>query len=250
MLYFINQPTAKYLGQWYLQKKVYGRQEALEALLKVPNAIVVESYRTREEQQKHIANGTSWTMDSNHRRGVAFDVVNFSEVRDEMLAAGFTHPGTQEGWGKDYFHFVYGGSEEKARMKYPILLTPRGQAQKLNQTKLQAILTKEYMGKKYPKGSEEYLIRTQEVAFMLVALPGMVDYIRAKGWTIHEFTKEFVWYAENKTNTESYQHWENVIAEYNKAHPPVTGSVEELGRYVVTATEEIQNQVQSFIDKK
>jgi hypothetical protein len=256
MLFYVDRPTIEYNGVKYVQGRVYGREDALRALAKVPEAIVVPrtgSFRSPKEQEALVQQGTSWTTNSNHRRGLAFDIQNFKEVRDKMIANGFTHPATQEGWNMDFFHFVYGGSEKEVARTNPILNLDKTEAKSLP-NKLSIFVNIITMSKKYPQGTNEYIIRTQEVAFtLLVRVPDAAIYIQNKYPDIDKFTEQFVWYCENKTNDETIEHWSKVIQDHKKENPELyitsnSNKYQNLVNFVQVKLDEVKKNIQNFVD--
>lgn len=256
MLFYVDRPTIEYNGVKYAQGRVYGREDALRALAKVPEAIVVPrtgSFRSPKEQEALIQQGTSWTTNSNHRRGLAFDIQNFKEVRDKMIANGFTHPATQEGWNMDFFHFVYGGSEKEVARTQPILNLDKTEAKSLP-NKLSIFVNIITMSKKYPQGTNEYIIRTQEVAFtLLVRVPDAAIYIQNKYPDIDKFTEQFVWYCENRTNDETIEHWSRVIQDHKRENPELyitsnSNKYQNLVNFVQVKLDEVKKNIQNFVD--
>ena len=256
MLFYVDRPTIEYNGVKYAQGRVYGREDALRALQKVPEAIVVPrtgSFRSPSEQEDLVQQGTSWVTNSNHRRGLAFDIQNFKEVRDKMIANGFTHPATQEGWNMDFFHFVYGGSEKEVARTQPILNLDKTEAKSLP-NKLSIFVNIITMSKKYPQGTNEYIIRTQEVAFtLLVRVPDAAIYIQNKYPDIDKFTEQFVWYCENRTNDETIEHWTKVIQDHKRENPEMyitsnSNKYQNLVNFVQVKLDEVKKNIQNFVD--
>ena len=256
MLFYVDRPTIEYNGVKHAQGRVYGREDALRALAKVPEAIVVPrtgSFRSPKEQEALIQQGTSWTTNSNHRRGLAFDIQNFKEVRDKMIANGFTHPATQEGWNMDFFHFVYGGSEKEVARTQPILNLDKTEAKSLP-NKLSIFVNIITMSKKYPQGTNEYIIRTQEVAFtLLVRVPDAAIYIQNKYPDIDKFTEQFVLYCENRTNDETIEHWSRVIQDHKRENPELyitsnSNKYQNLVNFVQVKLDEVKKNIQNFVD--
>jgi hypothetical protein len=110
---YINQPEKKYKGKTYRPRRVYGIWPLLEVLSKVPEAIVYSSWRSLEEQKKLVAQGKSKTLNSNHRRMSAVDVINWKEVQTKMNKLGLIN---DISWDKN--HFAFDGETKAA--KYPI----------------------------------------------------------------------------------------------------------------------------------
>ena len=256
MLFYVDRPTIEYNGVKHAQGRVYGREDALRALAKVPEAIVVPrtgSFRSPKEQEDLVQQGTSWATNSNHRRGLAFDIQNFKEVRDKMIANGFTHPATQEGWNMDFFHFVYGGSEKEVARTQPILNLDKTEAKSLP-NKLSIFVNIITMSKKYPQGTNEYIIRTQEVAFtLLVRVPDAAIYIQNKYPDIDKFTEQFVWYCENRTNDETIEHWSRVIQDHKRENPELyitsnSNKYQNLVNFVQVKLDEVKKNIQNFVD--
>lgn len=106
----------RFEGQLFRGRKIVAEEEMLRLILKVPEAIVTWGWRSKEQQAEMVKKGTSKTMDSNHRRGVAFDIWNWQQVEKKMKALGFVND--LKPW--DPGHFTPGG-EEAARKKYKII---------------------------------------------------------------------------------------------------------------------------------
>jgi len=113
MLKSYIQPDRKFDGKLYKARKVVVDEKLLERLKKVPEAIVISSFRTLEEQKVMVAKGASKTLQSNHRRGMAVDCVNWESIQDKMRAVGLIN---DISWDKN--HFAYDGETKAA--KYPL----------------------------------------------------------------------------------------------------------------------------------
>lgn len=113
MLKYIIQKEKKYNGQTYRERKIIADELYLKKLVKVPEVIVYSSWRSLEEQKKLVAEGKSKTLQSNHRRGMACDLVNWSECQDKMRSVGLIN---DISWDRN--HFAYDGETEAS--KYPI----------------------------------------------------------------------------------------------------------------------------------
>lgn len=107
------QGEKKFNGAVYKPRRVVVDELFLERLRKVPEAIVVSSFRTLEEQKAMVAKGASKTLQSNHRRGMAVDCVNWEAIQDNMRAVGLIN---DISWDKN--HFAYDGETKAA--KYPL----------------------------------------------------------------------------------------------------------------------------------
>jgi hypothetical protein len=116
MLKSYTQSDKKFDGKLYKARKVVVDEKLLERLRKVPEAIVVSSFRTLEEQKAIVAKGASKTLQSNHRRGMAVDCVNWESIQDKMRAVGLIN---DISWDKN--HFSYDGETKAA--KYPLYNT-------------------------------------------------------------------------------------------------------------------------------
>lgn len=113
MLKYIKTKDAKHNGLLYRCRKVIADEKLLEKLVKVPEAIVYSSWRSLAEQKELFKQGKSKTLYSNHRRGMAVDVINWKDVEKKMNKVGLIN---DISWDKN--HFTLGG-ESKAT-KYPI----------------------------------------------------------------------------------------------------------------------------------
>lgn len=114
MLKFIQTKDIKYNGQLYRGRKIIAHKDLLKLLLQVPEAIAYSGWRSLDEQKKLVAEGKSKTLNSNHRRGVAVDVINWKEVEPKMRKLGLIN---DISWDRN--HFALGG-ESKAT-KYPLI---------------------------------------------------------------------------------------------------------------------------------
>lgn len=116
MLKYITTHDIKYKGQLYKGRRILGTEEMLAKIYPLrKKAIFTSGWRSKAEQAEMVKKGVSKTMDSNHRRGVAFDIWNWKEMEAEMKKIGFIN---DISWDK--FHFTPGG-EAKARSKYQII---------------------------------------------------------------------------------------------------------------------------------
>lgn len=91
------------------KRKIIGRTEMLKELLKVEglnrkDITVYSSWRSLEEQKALVKAGKSKTLNSNHRRGVAVDIIGWDKVEKEMRKHGMIN---DISWDRN--HFVLGG---------------------------------------------------------------------------------------------------------------------------------------------
>jgi hypothetical protein len=114
MLKFIITKDKKFNGLLYKGRKVVADEKFLERLVKVPEAIVYSSWRSLAEQKVLFNAGKSKTLASNHRRGMAVDVINWIDVQDKMKKVGLIN---DISWDKN--HFAYDGESKAA--KYPLI---------------------------------------------------------------------------------------------------------------------------------
>lgn len=98
----------------YKTNSTIARREVLMALKKVPNARVYSSFRDLKTQQTLVKEGKSQTLFSNHRRGLAVDVLNWRDVEKALRAVGLIN---DIDWDKN--HFAWGGESQAA--KHPII---------------------------------------------------------------------------------------------------------------------------------
>jgi hypothetical protein len=116
MLRYINTKDIKYKGQLFRGRKIIGTEETLALIYPLRDkAIFVSGWRSKTEQEVMVKKGASKTMDSNHRRGVAYDIWNWSEMEASMRKLGFIND-----ISLDKNHFPLGG-EAKARKNYKII---------------------------------------------------------------------------------------------------------------------------------
>jgi len=219
MIVKVKQKSKRINGQLYRAREYMVHEHMAEMLSRVPEAFVISSWRSLKEQKAMVAKGASKTLQSNHMRGVAVDVANWSEVQDKMRSIGLFNDIT---WDRN--HFTIGG-ERKAAQTYPIIPSVsnppyyRGKAKAPN-----IIIESPKNMAKYPKGSEEFITRMNEFLHMTATLPGMPTYIQKNEWSIEKLTGEAHWYCENKTNPETWDHWRAVVSDHQKKHPEVYGS--------------------------
>lgn len=114
MLKVYKQKAMKFNGLLYRARDVIADELYLERLLKVPEAIVVSSWRSLAEQKLMVANGKSKTLNSNHRRGMACDIVNWKELEAKLRKVGLMN---DISWDRN--HFAY-DSESKAT-RFPLI---------------------------------------------------------------------------------------------------------------------------------
>lgn len=110
MLRFIKSKDAKYNGLTYRGRTIIADEKLLDKLVKVPEAIVYSSWRSLEEQKVLFSQGKSKTLMSNHRRGLAVDVINWKEVESKMNKLGLIN---DISWDKN--HFTLGGESVAAK---------------------------------------------------------------------------------------------------------------------------------------
>lgn len=119
MLKYIMTKDVSYKGQLFRGRKIIGTEETLALIYPlIGKAIFVWGWRSKEQQDEMVKKGSSKTMDSNHCRGVAYDIWNWQECEAEMRKLGFIND--LKPW--DPGHFPFGG-EDKARKNYPIILS-------------------------------------------------------------------------------------------------------------------------------
>ena len=117
MLKFIVTKDITYKGQLFKSRKIIAEEKMLALIFPlIEKAIFTHGWRSEAEQREYVNKGTSKTMDSNHRRGVCFDIWNWQECEDDMKKLGFIND--LKPW--DPGHFPFGG-EEKARVNYVII---------------------------------------------------------------------------------------------------------------------------------
>lgn len=121
MIYKYLQPERWYKGQKYSARWIFLRKEVIDLVHDIPGLIIYESYRTRSEQQKMVDTGRSRTLQSNHRRGVAIDVINWKEMQPILRSRGMIN---DISWDRN--HYTLGG-ERKAARSFPILNIIRSQ---------------------------------------------------------------------------------------------------------------------------
>ena len=111
-----KQKAMKFNGLTYRARDVIADELYLDRLTKVPEAIVVSSWRSLAEQKVMVANGKSKTLNSNHRRGMACDIVNWNAVG---MQAKLREVGLMNDITWDRNHFAY-DSESKAT-RFPLI---------------------------------------------------------------------------------------------------------------------------------
>lgn len=114
MLKWYTQPAKKYNGQFYRERTIILDEKMIEVMMKIPEAIVVSSWRSLEEQKAMVAKGASRTLLSNHRRGMAVDIVNWAEIDKKLESLGLVN---DLSW--DQNHYTLEG-ESKTAIKYPM----------------------------------------------------------------------------------------------------------------------------------
>jgi len=117
MLKWYIQPEKKYNNLTYRARDIVLDEKMIEIVLKVPEAIVVSSWRSLEEQKAMVAKGASQTLESNHRRGMAVDIVNWNELDKELEKAGLVN---DISWDRN--HYTQEGEHHTA-VKYPLINT-------------------------------------------------------------------------------------------------------------------------------
>jgi hypothetical protein len=116
MLKFLTTGNITYKGQLFRGRKIIGTEETLALIYPLRNkAIFTSGWRSKAEQAEMVKKGASKTMDSNHLRGCAYDIWNWSEMEKEMRKLGFKN---EISWDKG--HFPLGG-EDSARKNYKII---------------------------------------------------------------------------------------------------------------------------------
>lgn len=116
MLKYIQTKDIKYEGKLFRGRKIIGTEETLKIIYPlIDKAIFTWGWRSKKEQEEMVKKGVSKTLDSNHRRGVAYDIWNWKECEKEMRKLGFIN---DLSW--DPGHFPFGG-ENKARKNYKII---------------------------------------------------------------------------------------------------------------------------------
>jgi len=114
---YINTSDITYNGRLFRGRKIIGTKETLALIYPLrKKAIFTHGWRSKEEQAEMVKKGVSKTLDSNHRRGVAYDIWNWKEMEGEMKKIGFIND--LKPW--DPGHFTPGG-EAHARKTYPVL---------------------------------------------------------------------------------------------------------------------------------
>mgnify|MGYP001565850294 CR=1 FL=1 len=114
MLKWYLQSAQKYKGEVYRERLIVLDEKMIPYLLKVPKAIVVSSWRSLNEQKAMVAKGVSQTLESNHRRGMAVDIVNWRELDKDLEKVGLVND-----LAGDQNHYTLEG-ERKTAIKYPI----------------------------------------------------------------------------------------------------------------------------------
>ena len=114
MIVKLWQPTKYHNGLKYSGRWLYVHRDLAAKLSQVPEAIVYSSWRSPSEQLRLYIEKKTRTLKSNHRRGTAVDVINWSQVQDKMRSVGLIN---DLSWDKN--HFTLGG--EQAATQYPIV---------------------------------------------------------------------------------------------------------------------------------
>jgi len=117
MLKWYRQKASTFNGLLYRERDVILDEKLIEIVLKVPAAIVVSSWRSLEEQKVMVAKGASQTLESNHRRGMAADIVNWNVLDAELEKVGLVN---DISWDKN--HYTPEGEHQTA-LKYPLINT-------------------------------------------------------------------------------------------------------------------------------
>lgn len=112
MLKYYIQPAKRYNGLLYRERKVILDEKMIERVLTVPEAIVYSSWRSLAEQKKLLAEGKTKTLYSNHRRGLAVDIINWKEVEPKMRKVRLIN---DISWDRN--HFTLGGEAVAAKEK-------------------------------------------------------------------------------------------------------------------------------------
>ncbi len=117
MLKFITTKNVTYKGKLYRGRKIIGTEDTLALIYPlIGKAIFTWGWRSKAEQAEMVKKGVSKTMDSNHRRGVAYDIYNWKEMEAKMNKLGFIND--LKPW--DPGHFPLGG-EKKARKNFSLI---------------------------------------------------------------------------------------------------------------------------------
>lgn len=116
-LKYITTKDVTYKGKLFRGRKIIGTEKTLALIYPlIGKAIFTSGWRSKKEQEEILRKGASKTMDSNHRRGIAYDIWNWQEIEKEMKKLGFIND--LKPW--DPGHFPFGG-ENKARKNFPII---------------------------------------------------------------------------------------------------------------------------------
>ena len=85
MLKYITTKSVTSKGQLFRGRKIIGTEETLALIYPlIGKAIFVSGWRSKTEQEAMVKKGASKTMDSNHRRGVAYDIWNWKEMEKDI----------------------------------------------------------------------------------------------------------------------------------------------------------------------
>lgn len=114
MIMVFKQKAMKYNGLTYRARDVIADELYLDRLTQVPEAIVVSSWRSLAEQKLMVKNGKSKTLNSNHRRGMACDIVNWKELQTKLRKVGLMNDIT---WDRNHYDY---DSEAKAT-RFPLI---------------------------------------------------------------------------------------------------------------------------------
>ena len=128
MMKFIITKDVTYNGKLYRGRKIIGTDDTLALIYPlIGKAIFTSGWRSKAEQAEMVKKGVSKTMDSNHRRGVAYDIYNWKDMEVPMNKIGFIND--LKPW--DPGHFPIWG-ESKARKNFPIIDTLPTDIQEFN----------------------------------------------------------------------------------------------------------------------
>jgi len=236
------QPTMYHKGLKYSGRWLFVHTDMAERLVKVPEAIVYSHWRSLKEQQEMVQRGASKTLLSNHRRGVAVDLINWEEMQDKMRAVGLIN---DIPWDRN--HYTIGG-ESRATL-YPLLDSigdvptfnaPAKEKEKI--TKPKNMNTSIYLNSAEWEGGQyegkDFVVRLHENANIIARLPRAQEFINSNfkdTWGVVKFQatyeKTIEWYARHKTVQDTkkafnadYKDWESrnsVKKESNKSNPAI-----------------------------
>jgi len=232
MIVKVKQKSKRINGQLYRAREYMVHEHMAEMLSRVPEAFVVSSWRSLEEQKAMVAKGASKTLQSNHMRGVAVDVANWAEVQDKMNSIGLFN---DIPWDRN--HFTIGG-ERKAARTYPIIPSVsnppyykgKAQAPKIiielpkipkNMNISLYLNSAEWAGGKYE--GKDFVVRLHQNRSIIDKLPRAQEFINSNfknTWGVKKFQKTYErtleWYARNRTVQETevafmadYKDWES-----------------------------------------